>query len=258
MTLDDELAEQLKKRYDFATWRDPSRSVGDALILGFFFTGQELSDWRTERFDRISSAAEARLTSFWARPEGPRDEVLRIDAFESVSTEAADEQLLGLLGEFQAGALERRVGIGEIAFGFGASALLFRRANQVFLVRNAGPRVVGVAEAGGQIDSWLLGRRTSEGAAAERPQIAVVRKATEAQIGVPIGLDYEIRDPRDREVWSSVATPAGRLRLAEGKPQYVPTATGAAEVTIVATNAAGFSASEILRLSIGESGSSRT
>ena len=86
--------------------------------------------------------------------------LLRLDLVEAASATAARELLLELLGQFQSPQIQRLADppAGELAFSApGDTVILFSRANVVAMVRNAGRRVVPVADFARLVDDRLSG-----------------------------------------------------------------------------------------------------
>src|SRR5258706_11019826 len=84
--------------------------------------------------------------------------MLRLDLIEASSGTAARELLLELLGQFQSPQIQRVANppAGELAFSApGETVIVFSRGNVVAMVRNAGRRVVAVADFARLVDSRL-------------------------------------------------------------------------------------------------------
>ena len=146
----------LEQRYGAHEWYGRNREK--RVVKGFSLDKLELPGWTLHRVQRDEDAKPPVMHSLWRRGDSA-SELLAIDVFECASAKAAHDQLMEALGNMESGAVERRTGkeaSGDVAFGLNDTMVLFARANVVVLIRNAGPKVVGVGEVARAIDSHVL------------------------------------------------------------------------------------------------------
>jgi hypothetical protein len=156
--MDEKVREQLRNRFDFKAWRSAPRGAVKVSTGGLVEVGSELGRWTARRAAPINvPGARAAYLSMWQ--QGASSEaLLRLDLVESASATAAREVVLELLGQFESPLIQRRANppAGDLAFGApGDTMILFSRGNVVAMVRNAGRRVVPVAEFARLVDGRL-------------------------------------------------------------------------------------------------------
>jgi len=144
----------LEQRYAASEWHGRGLAVR-RLITGFDFSGSELSGWTLLRADREGRAMPPAIRTLWHRGN-PAAELLSIDVWECGSIPAAHDQLLDVLANVQSDAVERRAGLGDIAFRLGNTMALFARVNVVALIRNGGPTTVDVDPIAHVVDDLLV------------------------------------------------------------------------------------------------------
>lgn len=156
--------DELKRRYDFASWQGVTTLPLHLLLWRYRPRGTELHGWGVGSIRVLTLPQISRfLPSIWQRPDGYRKNALRLDTYECASRESAHEALIRLLGEFSAPVMRRLTdtGFGDISFGGrDLSAVLFARANLVFLLANAGRTPLTVTSLARELDHDLITRPT--------------------------------------------------------------------------------------------------
>lgn len=135
--------EELKRRFDFAAWQGITTLPLHLLLWRYRLRGTELPGWEMRSTRALVLPQAGRfLPSVWQHPGAAHGEAVRLDAYECASRDAAHETVIRLLGEFTAPVMRRLtdLDLGDVAFGPGdqGRAILFARANLVFLVASAG------------------------------------------------------------------------------------------------------------------------
>lgn len=209
--------DELKRRFDFASWRGINNLRQDVLLWRYRPRGTELEGWEIGASREINPPRAPRfLPSMWRRPGrtgGFRSEALRLDTYECASRDAAHETVIRLLGEFSAPVVHRitDAGFGDVTFAGGnLSALLFARANLVFFMADVGrtsPGVAGVADLAAQLDRDLVKKPpTVVGGGVARP-VAVAN----ALPGPSSLLNLDVDLPR-AAMWGGAIPPSGPQR----------------------------------------------
>ncbi len=155
--MDAEQKRFLEKKFHAAQWRR-RRRPGRRLVQDIDVEGWELAGWAPQRIRRDEYAKVLAVRSLWSRGD-PMKELLAVDVFRCPSEQAADDQLIEVLGNIESDAVEWRSDKdvpGEVAFSLDDTIVLFGRANVVVLVRNAGPSVVSVWGVARQVDRTLM------------------------------------------------------------------------------------------------------
>ena len=158
---DDEIKDQLRRRFDFTDWPQPSEERVARSTERFAAVGALLGGWRAQRVAEVPvPRATAASRSVWGREERS-DTLISVELIEAESSGQAREILLDLLNEFESPQVERQsqAVAGDVAFTVpGDTVALFAHANVVALVRNAGREVVSVADFARQLDRSLTAR----------------------------------------------------------------------------------------------------
>jgi hypothetical protein len=156
--MNDNLRDQLQKRFDFEAWKEAPRGAAEVSTGGLIEVGSELGGWTARRVEPVKvPGARASYRSIWQQGASA-DALLRLDIVEAGSATAGRELLLELLGEFQAPQVQRMTNppAGELAFSVpGDTMIVFSRDNVVAMVRNAGRRVEAVTDFARLVDSRL-------------------------------------------------------------------------------------------------------
>jgi len=165
--------DELKQRYDFASWHGITTLPLYLLLWHYHLRGIQLPDWELRSARVLTLPQRTRfLPSMWLRPGGRhRNEALRVDTYECASREEAHETMIRLLGQFSAPVMQRQTdtGFGDICFGGTEfTAVLFARANLVFLIANAGRSRLGVTKFAQVFDHDLI-TKPEYAAKPERP-----------------------------------------------------------------------------------------
>ncbi len=248
-----QLPAHLRERYAFESWAQ-ARPSEKLFVWRFRIFGAELPDWSLVRAQQVATK-EARVNlSIWRPTEGgptflgDQSTLLAIDVYESPSADAAREQLLRLLGEFQGPPLERQPALGEVAFGVEHSALLFGRGNLTVLVRNAERLSTPIVDAAGAFDRHLGAR--PEVTTGRGPRLVAFRAVEEGGVapGKPLPLMVTAEAPRQEHVWFKFFSDTGEIRLLEDTPAYVGAAAGPHRVQLFAIDANGYATAESLQL----------
>ena len=154
-----EQREELKQRFDFEAWRERNLLGSTATLKPFELGDNDLPGWRIRRRSDNPAVRPPVLKTVWTPRSGSDQGLLSIAVSFCDSLQAAHEQLLDWLGDFESTAVKERseLQIGDVAFGISEPwMLLFARANVVVLVRNAGPRLVGVHDEARALDSRII------------------------------------------------------------------------------------------------------
>jgi hypothetical protein len=112
-------------------------------------------------------------SSAFVRPgeQSHQDVVFRVDTYELASARDAHEHLVRMLTQFQSPHLAVSDDIGDLAVGHADTAIVARRANIVFVVRNADGDVAPVLEIARAVDGAIQERMGGQptGGAARAP-----------------------------------------------------------------------------------------
>jgi hypothetical protein len=154
----DQQRQQLENQLGLASTA-PGEDDERDLVPGLPDLGAELPGWRPVRTDRRPDGSPPSALVLVRPADDPGDVVVAIDVFELPSAAAAHEHLVRVLGEFQSPLLRVIADVADVAAGHGDTAIVARRANVVFVVRNAGADVVGVLPVAQAVDAALQGRR---------------------------------------------------------------------------------------------------
>lgn len=151
--MDSEARSFLVERYSANEWLDAPRRSGNARSLN---VGSSLPPgWILVKSQRNENSQPPFVLSLW-RGANDGDVLISVRIIECADTAAAREQLLEELGKFESPLVERRAGaVGDVAFGFQESMIVFVRGNIVVLILNAGPKVVSVYEVAQFLDGII-------------------------------------------------------------------------------------------------------
>lgn len=156
--MDDTTRKYLSERHAVAEWSP----ITPGLIIAPEPTAMEVDGWSLVRSRPLRiPQARAAWTALWAPPDARGLVLLRIDLIDTTGPNAAREELLRLLGEFESPVVQRQfnAGVGDVAFGPpDETALVFLLANIVVALRNAEREVVAVTAYGRRIDEQLRAR----------------------------------------------------------------------------------------------------
>jgi len=227
----------LESRYDFAAWREVQATQPGLVGIGFRFRGDEFPGWRLHRSRdvRIAGLPPA-VHSIWTPADGAG--LIAVDVRECATAEIARGQLLRSLGEFQGPGLERLQAPGDVAFGFGQTAILFARGNYVALVRSVERDPIDVTPLAETFDRTLVTApgETTKGSGPLRGVSAGTAGPVRPGQRVPLDLDI---DPEAGDVWVRLFTRTGRILIEGGRPWYIAGPDGPVGVTVVASGGAG-------------------
>jgi hypothetical protein len=138
-----------------------------AVVRGLSLAATELPGLVTVRLDAKPDATPPSAHAF-VRPiaEDNGEVVFRIDTYELPSAVEAHDHLARVLTEFQSPMLTllERGDIGDVAVGHGDTAVVARRGNIVFVVRNAGRDVASVMDVARTIDRVVRDKAEPGGA----------------------------------------------------------------------------------------------
>jgi hypothetical protein len=210
--------DELKRRHDFTAWHGINALPLHLLLWHYRLRGSELPGWQVRAARLLALPQAGRLQpSVWQQRGALRDEALRVDAYEYPSREAAHEALIHLLGEFTRPGMTRLtdVGLGDVTFGGkDTRALLFARANLVFLVAGSGAAAVPVMPLAQALDQDIIAKPAvpARAAVAAAPR-AAQRVTLGASVAVALG-------PLPAAARASVA--AVGVAGAAAEPQYKP------------------------------------
>jgi hypothetical protein len=140
----------LKKRYDFHYWALTESTDARLYLSKILFADYILPAWRLIR-DRPSSdtAQPPSIQSFWELRQKSGETVMRIDAYECISSAEARKALMSLLTglERPSATLQQDAELGDVAFADGGfTSILFSTHNLAFFLRNAGKENVPLTE----------------------------------------------------------------------------------------------------------------
>lgn len=192
-----------------------SRREEGLFVAGFLLSGEELPGWRSAKATRLEAFGRPMTQSFLVRLDAERGAdgvdgaLVEVAAYEADAEDDAPALFEQVLSEFQgpvaqARDSQREAVVGDDSLAFGDTAVVVRRANVVYIVRNAGREVVPVIEAAQSVDRLL----------SERPDGD--RGKGEGRVQADLS-DDEVRvQGQGGETWLKYFTPGGRLRRTEG------------------------------------------
>jgi len=183
--------DELKRRYDYDSWHGTRSLPMNVLFWRYRLRGTELPGWNVHTTRAVTLAPLGRfLPSVWQPHGGRRGNALRVDGYECGSREAAHERLVRVLGEFTAPIMQRRtdVALGDVHFADGnGDAVLFSRANLVFLLIGAGHTRMPVIDLAQTLDQDLIAVPSPAAPAAPR-----ALRTTMEIVHLPVGRPYPI------------------------------------------------------------------
>jgi hypothetical protein len=233
------LTATLAERFGLTEWRDANLGEEYLFVWQFFLADDDVDGWRPERIRSLTVPGAPPLQrSIWRRKAD--DSLLSIDAYENTSRHAGHDQLLHLLGDFQATDLGRDESgeFGDVAFKrSGETVALYGRANLTILIRNAGPTVVPVRDAATALD-----RTITQPPPPSRPAPEIVSFAPQADrvaVGDPVPLDVRTVDPHGLRVRHFIRSRLGEVSRRQETLMYEPASPGAEELTLHAVNERG-------------------
>jgi hypothetical protein len=148
--MNEERSKHLKQRYGFDDWPAADGAGGGGLRLPTSLTGL-LPGYSLHRSEPLrEEGLPPGLRILWVEGSGAEGTILSAELWQCHSASAARELLLAILDQFQSPLLERLEGAraaGDLAFGHGEHTLVFTLRNLVVQIRNAGRKVIPVAEA---------------------------------------------------------------------------------------------------------------
>lgn len=229
--------EYLKKHYAFDEWRGKNTLDENLLVWRFFPSENELTGWQPRRVQRVENPEVERsegptvIQSIWQSAERETETLLRVDSFECRSREDAHDYLLQALGQFQSTLLRQTNEIaGDVAFTFpGETAILFARANLVFLLRNGGRNVQPVTQFATQFDETLIGKpeREEEGVVRKK-ELDFFNKTFDTGETTPL----DVPKTEFGRQWYKFFSSSGEVTLENGNPVYTAKTTGANKVEV--------------------------
>jgi hypothetical protein len=284
ITLDPEQRRQLEDEYDFSEWQgtppsDPkqvcrpqykkpvvnsekdSASEHKIFLKNYSWNKglQSVAGWTPGDIESFEAKPDPlRLTDVVWRSNGCSGARLRVLTYECSSISAARFFLLTLLGEFNLPGIKRRldfvvsgkqVKIGDVAFaGLDDLVLLFARANNVILIQNAGGTFVPVSQFALAVDTEMesgLDPKTVE--TIEMKQFQVSDK--QIRVGDEVRI-HTREDPitKEKQTLFKFFAPAGEVYLKGNDLLYRCQVAGDQSLTILAQEAGGKSARQVLKL----------
>jgi hypothetical protein len=260
--MDSRYFNNLVRRHGFESWLGRNRLPENLSAWRYFLHEGSLSSWRPYRNQQIEAprvpvlpqaATRAGLTqprwlravqSVWTPVEGTGEAILNIDVYECASRVAAHEFLVRMLGEFESPlvAHQEQIDIGDVVFtGPANSAILFARANLVFLVRNGGRNLVSVDDPAGQLDRDLISKPGAEPGRVETRVLRFEADERELKRGREVDIPIEIEEGLTAEIppMYKFFSPTGEVVLEEGRPVYRSVSPGSQEIDMYAINPSG-------------------
>lgn len=238
--MDNAIYDPLKRQFGFEEWRGRN-TLSESLLIWRFYQGEDdFPGWKPIRIQTVQAPGWPQaIQSAWQPVEGAEESLLTVNVYELEGRPEAHEFLIRLLGDFQSREVSRKEQgyAGDVAFAPPEdNALLFARANLAVLLQNGGRKVLPLASLASHLDEELSSRpQPAEGQVA--PQIRRFTAGAErAKIGEQVPLEVEAIDPLGRSVWFKLFSPAGEIRLVEGRPVYIPSAAGEQRITLYALN----------------------
>lgn len=236
----------LESRYEFATWREVQATEPGLVGIGFQFRGDELDGWALHRARDVRVAGlPPAIYSIWA-PAGEGTGLIAVDVWECATGELARAQLLRMLGEFQGPDLERLPAPGDVAFGFGTTAVLFARGNYVVQLRSVEREPIEALPLAESFDRGLLSAPAATPKRSGPLRGISTGTAGPIQPGQRVPLDLDV-DPEAGPVWIRLFTRTGRIRIEGGRPWYIAGPEGPGAVTVVASGETGVASRAELR-----------
>jgi hypothetical protein len=243
---DDGKLDFLRARYEFEAWGRGERPEESLFVWRYFLTPRDLPGYRPERIEAREAEEEwpRSIRSLWRSEDDP-EALLDALVLEADARDSARDLLLRTLGQFQA-ILERREGIGDVAFGAGEGALVFALANLVIVLRTAGGKPPPIAQVAQHLEREVRSRPEPGGKVV--PEIS--KFDAEPGDRETLRLVLEAADPLDRPLWFKVFSVGGDVHAREGELVFLPYDDGRneVEVTVFAINQNGGAATRSLRL----------
>ncbi|HZI86996.1 MAG TPA: hypothetical protein VFD48_09190, partial [Pyrinomonadaceae bacterium] len=280
MRLDPGQRRQLEKEYAFGEWDGSTQECGaqykeevmaqeegsisgERLFLknySFEKVLQPPAGWIARDVEVLKSEPDPfRLTEVIWRSRSCSGATLRVVTYECSSISAARSFLLTLLGQFNMPGIKRRlsfivgdkpVKIGDVAFaGRDDLVVLFARANNVILLQNVGRTFIPASQfaAGIDADMTSIGRDPKMENVAELNQFYVSDKG--ARVGEAIRILTKSKNgKKDKEPLLRFFTPGGQVFLKGDDLLYRPLVAGEQSITVLAEEADGKTAGQVLRL----------
>lgn len=192
--------DELKRRFDFAGWQGITTLPLHLLLWRYRMRGTELPGWEIRSARALVLPQAGRfLPSVWQHSGAVHGEAVRLDAYECASRDAAHETVIRLLGEFTAPVVRRLTDLelGDVAFGPAEQgrAVLFARANLVFLVATAGALQGSVVPLAQSLDRDVVSKPPTVARARAAPPAAGAQRVV-LGTSLPIELETAIAQSR--------------------------------------------------------------
>jgi len=245
----DAMLEFVKRCYGYATWPKPQASAEKVFIRGFFLREGELLNWQLKGIRDIELQNRSPMTQMILRStKYQANSTLRVDAYECLSLEDASNVLFDLLAEFQLSiAHEKHPDFGDALFAAPKDfAILFARANLVFLLRNIGTEAVSLRNIARSIDEYLIAKPEGEHKVMRRFYFGEAK----AMLRDTIPIHEESASPFGRHCFYKFFSHDGEVSQQNGQLFYHPSQLGLQTLNVFAMDEYGSLLSQELHLSV--------
>lgn len=267
MSTNEETLKYYKNRYGYDSWPKDRRLNVNMFVWQFYLSGNEFSRWEPLSRRRVELDSHPPLiTSTWLyqKNKQSRASTLNVDIFECETRDAAHDQLLQMLRQFQSPAVEEysQEEIGDVAFTDPARrVLLFARANLAVSISNGSIDCVEVDEWALRFDDYLI-KRPAKIEPELQPAVGQAATPAEPIDGDPIiPLDVRCEGPAGKQVWYKFFSRSGRVRCLRGHPYpcYRAGADAAQhQLTVFTINPSDGAGKQQLTLNVSQPGASPT
>jgi hypothetical protein len=239
------MVDALKLRYNFASWARKQTLNENLFVRNYFPADRAVTQWQLVKVDEIKIGNAPKCNrSFWMNPGIGATAIIRCDAYECDSLEAAHEFLIQILGTFHSPLVEQRedLRIGDVAFAPpGEASIAFARANVVFIVSRAGRGEYSVTDFAAQLDADLAGKPEPSEAVDTTDLDSVLRRVA----GIS-GRSGE-RTSEEERVQFKFFSPTGHFDMAGDDLIYRSEAESEPEITMFAIDSQGTAVVQNLR-----------
>lgn len=232
----------LADRLELESWIGTRQTEDELFVVGFRFVGDELSGYELSRAREVPAADRTPETveRRWVWEGVAGETAISVTSLEAPSRQAAHELLVRVLSDFQSPLAARSEDpvAGDLAFSDGSDRWsVFARANVVFVVRNAGDRLVDVGPATRAIDEVVIRRDDLDDGHDIVPTIdeLELREATDRARQLVV----RAADPLERPVMIKLFTQGGAVQRQQGDLVFQPTTERDWQVIAVAVNPNG-------------------
>lgn len=241
--MDESALQRVKDSFAYERWRGRNTLDEGLFVRGYAIRPDLLPGWRLHRQVPLSEDGPVRATrSIWMREPADPDALLRVEVYECESRAEAQELAVQLLANFQSPfvALREDLRLGDAAFmSRDQGAVVFARANLVFVVARAGRKPVPVLEVADQLDDDLTQPPGTPAPPRRSVRGVVARALTAAAPAAAMEADAVEKAPEPRAETRRYFSRAGEVRAEGARLVFDRTDEGKPDIRVVTRGAEG-------------------